>query len=169
MKSKVRPVSDLNYLSKIEIDQTNLPFVSPEIEQERKVAIFDLLEENSFKIEKRGNKSPPEGPYHLFVGDQNGRVVFKLSTEEGTEFTEFHLSLTPLKQTIKAYFKICDLYFDAVKQHSRARIETIDMARRGVHDEGAALLQERLEGKVTMDKATSRRLFTLVCVLQAQR
>lgn len=158
-----------NYLSKIEIDTTNLPLVSAEIEQERKVAIFDLLENNSFKIETRGDNPPPEGPYQLFVRDQNGRVVFKICTDEGTTITELHLSLTPLKATIKAYFKICDLYFDAVKQHSRARIETIDMARRGVHDEGALLLQERLEGKVTMDKATSRRLFTLVCVLQAQR
>ena len=158
-----------NYLAKIEIDTNNLPLVSPEIEQERKVAIFDLLEQNSFQLEKRGEKQPPVGPYELFVGDQNGRVVFKICTEDGAPISEIHLSLTPLKETIKAYFKICDLYFDAVKQHSRARIETIDMARRGVHDEGAALLQERLEGKVSMDKATSRRLFTLVCVLQAQR
>ena len=158
-----------NYLSKIEIDQTNLPLVSPEIQQERKVAIFDLLEQNSFQIAKRDDTQPPLGPYELYVGDQNGRVVFKISTREGTQVTEIHLSLTPLKETIKAYFKICELYFDAVKQHSRARIETIDMARRGVHDEGAALLQERLEGKVIIDKATARRLFTLVCVLQAQR
>ncbi len=158
-----------NYLSKIEIDTNNLPLVSPEIEQERKVAIFDLLEQNSFQLEKRGEQQPPAGPYELFVGDQNGRVVFRICTEDGEPITEIHLSLTPLKETIRAYFKICDLYFDAVKQHSRARIETIDMARRGVHDEGAALLQERLEGKVSMDKATSRRLFTLVCVLQAQR
>ncbi len=162
-------MSNKNYLSNIEIDQNNLPLVSPEIEQERKVAIFDLLENNSFKIEKRADKKPLEGPYQLLVGGQNGRVVLKITTEEGAPITEVHLSLTPLKETIKAYFRICDLYFDAVKKHTRSRIETIDMARRGVHDEGASLLQERLEGKITMDKATSRRLFTLVCVLQAQR
>ncbi len=162
-------MTDGNYLSKIEIDSSNLPMVSPEIEQERKVAIFDLLENNSFMIEKRGNLTPPIGPYHLFVGDQNGRVVFKICSEEGNPITEFHLSLAPLKETIKAYFKICDLYFDAVRQHSRARIETIDMARRGVHNEGAALLRDRLEGKAKVDRDTSRRLFTLVCVLQAQR
>ena len=156
-------------LCKIEIDDAGLAAASPEIEQERRVAVFDLLECNSFSIEPRGDRKPLPGPYRLVIALRGGRLVFDLNTERGEKAAEFHLSLSPFRQTIKDYFDICASYFDAVKRLPRSRIEAIDMGRRGIHDEGARLLMERLAGKAVVDMATARRLFTLVCVLQAGR
>lgn len=158
-------MSDTDRLSRIEIDETGLPAPTPEIDQERKVAVFDLLEENSFGLPEADGRDVPAGPYHLFLSIREGRLVFDIRTEADTKVAEFHLSLSPFRQVVKDYFQICEAYFDAVKRLPPSQIEAIDMGRRGIHDEGARVLQERLEGKVRIDSLTSRRLFTLICVL----
>ena len=153
-----------NRLSHVEIDDTGLPAPTPEIDQERKVAIFDLLEENSFALPEGARAAPP-GPYHLRLSIREQRLVFDIATESAEKVAEFHLSLSPFRQVVKDYFQICAAYFDAVKRLPPSQIEAIDMGRRGIHDEGGRVLQERLEGKVVIDMPTARRLFTLICVL----
>jgi uncharacterized protein (UPF0262 family) len=147
------------------LTKAGLPARRPEIEQERKVAIFDLLEENSFGMPLREGREIPPGPYRLGLAIREGRLVFSIATEDESPVGEFHLSLGPFRQVVKDYFQICESYFDAVKRLPPSQIEAIDMARRGIHNEGARVLQERLEGKAVVDTATSRRLFTLICVL----
>jgi uncharacterized protein (UPF0262 family) len=146
-------------LTAVNLDETGLPAPTPEVEQERKVAIFDLLEQNLFRLPNA------EGPYILDLAIRDRRLVFAVKTEAGEPAAEFHLSLSPFRQIIKDYFQICEAYFDAVKKLPPSQIEAIDMGRRGIHDEGSRILQERLDGKVEMDRDTARRLFTLVCVL----
>ena len=155
----------MNRIARIEIDDTGLAAPTPEIEQERKVAVFDLLEENRFAPVARSETAPPEGPYALHLSIRDKRLVFDIETEAGENAGEFHLSLGPFRQVVKDYFQICESYFDAVKKLPPAQIETIDMARRGIHDEGARVLVERLDGKAEVDHDTARRLFTLICVL----
>jgi len=155
----------MSRISHIDLDDAGLPTPTPEIEQERKVAIFDLLEENSFDLPERDGRVPPKGPYRLGLSIRERRLVFEISTEAGETAAEFHLSLGPFRQVVKDYFMICESYFDAVKTAAPSQIETIDMARRGIHNEGARVLQERLDGKAEVDTDTSRRLFTLICVL----
>lgn len=154
-----------NRICHIEIDEKGLARATPEIEQERRVAIFDLLEENSFGLPGRDGRGAPEGPYRLSLAIRDGRLVFEVATEDEVKIGEFHLSLGPFKQVVKDYFQICESYFDAVKRLPPSQIEAIDMARRGIHNEGARVLQERLEGKAEVDTDTARRLFTLICVL----
>jgi uncharacterized protein (UPF0262 family) len=149
----------------IEIDETGLKAATPEIEQERKVAVFDLLEENSFALPARDGKAVPDGPYRLALAIREGRLVFDIATEKDVKVGEFHLSLGPFRQVVKDYFQICASYFEAVKRLPPSQIEAIDMARRGIHNEGARVLQDRLEGKAEVDIDTARRLFTLICVL----
>lgn len=136
--------------------------------QERKVAVFDLLEDNSFALPGRDGQPAPEGPFVLQLCIREGRLVFDLTTEAEEKVAEFHLSMGPFRQVVKDYFQICQSYFDAVKKLPPAQIEAIDMARRGIHNEGARTLQERLEGKATLDIDTARRLFTLICALIPQ-
>ncbi|MBU2993974.1 UPF0262 family protein [Octadecabacter sp. 1_MG-2023] len=149
----------------IDLDDSALAAPTAEIEQERKVAMFDLLEENSFTLPERDGKIPPTGPYRLGLSIRQKRLVFEIATEKGQPAGEFHLSLGPFRQVVKDYFQICESYFDAVKTAAPSQIETIDMARRGIHNEGARVLEERLEGKAEVDNDTARRLFTLICVL----
>jgi len=155
----------ISRLSAVEIDESGLAVATPEIEQERKVAIFDLLEENSFALPGRDGHAAPPGPYQLHLSIRQRRLVFALTTESGAPAGEFHLSLGPFRQVVKDYFQICDSYYDAVKRLPPSKIEAIDMARRGIHNEGALTLRERLQGKVELDGDTARRLFTLICVL----
>ena len=153
-------MSKTNRLIAINLDDGGLPAPTPEVEQERRVALFDLLEENEFGVAKDG---VADGPYTLDLSIEDGRLIMAVSTDEPV--VAHHLSLSPFAQVIKDYFQICQAYFDAVKRLPPAQIDAIDMGRRGIHDEGAALLSERLEGKFILDKQTSRRLFTLICVL----
>ncbi len=155
----------MSKLISIDLDESGLPAPTPEIEQERRVAIFDLLEENSFALPARGDRPAPKGPFKLTLSIIERRLVFAIADESGNALGEFHLSLSPFRQVIKDYFQICESYFDAVKRLPPAQIEAIDMGRRGIHDEGSRVLLERLEGKVITDHATARRLFTLICVL----
>lgn len=154
-------MTNANRLIEINLDETGLAAPTPEVDQERKVAIFDLLEDNAFSLEK----SQASGPYKLDLAVRDRRLVFDVKTQTDDPAGEFHLSLSPFRQIIRDYFAICESYFDAVKTLPPSQIEAIDMGRRGVHNEGARVLKERLEGKVEIDEATSRRLFTLICVL----
>ncbi|WP_417809306.1 UPF0262 family protein [Thioclava sp.] len=152
-------------ISQLELDTGGMPAPSPEIEQERKVAVYDLLEDNSFVLPGRDGTPAPAGPFALTLGVRDRRLVFDTKTEDGQKVAEFHLSFGPFRQAVKDYFQICESYFEAVKKLPPSQIEAIDMARRGIHNEGARILQERLEGKAEVDIDTARRLFTLVAVL----
>jgi uncharacterized protein (UPF0262 family) len=148
----------------IDLDDAGLPS-TPEIEQERKVAIFDLLEDNRFALPPRDDRPVPPGPYRLALAIRERRLVMTITAEAGDPAAELHLSLGPFRQVVKDYYQICASYYDAVKSLPPSQIETIDMARRGIHNEGARVLAERLEGKAEVDNDTARRLFTLICVL----
>jgi uncharacterized protein (UPF0262 family) len=154
-----------NRICHIEIDDKGLARPTPQIEQERRVAIFDLLEENRFGLPARPERPVPPGPYRLHLAIRENRLVFSIACEDETPVGEFHLSLGPFRQVVKDYFQICESYFEAVKRLPPSQIEAIDMARRGIHNEGARVLQERLDGKAEVDTDTARRLFTLICVL----
>jgi uncharacterized protein (UPF0262 family) len=133
---------------------------TPDVEHERAVAIFDLLEENRF--EPVGH---PGGPYHLKLSMIDSRLVFQIRTESGEEVATHILSLTPFRRIVRDYFMICESYYDAIRSSTPSQIEAIDMGRRGIHNEGSQTLMDRLEGKIKFDFDTARRLFTLVCVL----
>ncbi len=154
-------MTSANRLIEINLDESGLAAPTPEVDQERKVAIYDLLEDNAFALKK----SVAPGPYKLDLAVRDRRLVFDVKTKSDDPAGEFHLSLSPFRQIIRDYFAICESYFDAVKTLPPSQIEAIDMGRRGVHNEGARVLKERLDGKVEIDEATSRRLFTLICVL----
>ncbi|RJE81394.1 UPF0262 family protein [Paracoccus sp. JM45] len=158
----------MSRITRIEIDDSAIAPATPEMEQERKVAIFDLIEDNSFAVPGRDGEAAPDGPFALELCIREGRLVFDVSSEADEKVAEFHLSLGPFRQVVKDYFQICQSYFEAVKRLPPAQIEAIDMARRGIHNEGARTLQERLEGKATLDIDTARRLFTLICALIPQ-
>jgi len=150
-------------LTAITLDEASVVQRSRAIEQEREVAIFDLLEKNSFRLE--GSQG---GPYHLTLGLEESRLIFDLSLEDGTAHAKVALSLTPLRKVVKDYFLICDSYYKSIRTAPPSQIEALDMGRRGLHNEGAVELQKRLEGRITTDFDTARRLFTLVCVLQVR-
>ena len=152
----------MSYLIEIKLEGGDPNKATPEIIQEREVAIFDLLEKNAFVIPKETNFV---GPYRLNLRIFERRLVFEVFNSDRERIVEFQLSLVPFQQVVKDYFKICKSYLEAVNRLSPSKIETIDMARRGIHGEGARVLQERLEGKVELDNDTARRLFTLICVL----
>ena len=148
-------------LSAITLDEASLVYRSRAIEQEREVAIYDLLEKNSFRLEGSDG-----GPYHLRLGMEENRLVLDVALEDDSPHGRVMLSLTPLRKVVKDYFLVCENYYKAIRTAPPHQIEALDMARRALHDEGAKELQQRLEGKVETDFDTARRLFTLVCVLQ---
>ncbi len=158
-------MDNMDRIFEVNVDDSGLSAPTAEIEQERRVAIFDLLEDNFFQPIGRDGQVVPAGPYCLDLSIADRRLVFDLHTKSGENAGEFHLSLTPFRQVIKDYFQICESYFDAVKRLPPSQIEAIDMGRRGIHNEGSNVVEERLAGKVKTDKATARRLFTLICVL----
>ena len=149
----------MSYISHIELDDKHSPPPTAEIEKERRVALYDLLEGNKFEVPSKS------GPYHLILSIKEKRLVFEVTKEDQRPVSEFHLSLSPFRQVVKDYWAICESYYNAVKNLPPGKIETIDMARRGIHDEGARILLERLEEKAILDRDTSRRLFTLICIL----
>jgi len=148
----------------IDLDETTILWRNADIEQERRIAIFDLIEENLFKP-LRAWEAGYQGPYRLRLSVDDGRLILAISSEEGAELETLILGLGRFRRPIREYFAICDSYYQAIRKATAAEIETIDMARRGVHNEAAEILLERLEGKVETDFATARRLFTLICVL----
>lgn len=145
-------------LAAVELDAATLPAATAEIEHERRVAIFDLVEKNSF-----APVGAEDGPYTLKLSLQDNRLVFDIAS---TDFARtYAISLTPLKSVIRDYLLICDSYYEALRGSSASQIESVDMGRRGLHNEGAEQLKTRLDGKIVVDHETSRRLFTLLCAL----
>jgi uncharacterized protein (UPF0262 family) len=147
-------------ISKVSLDERTVVRRSAEVEHERAVAIFDLIEENNF--------SPmgcDGGPFSLHLSIEESRLVLDMRTEDENPVGRILLALGPFRRVVKDYFTVCESYYAAIKTATPSQIEAIDMGRRGLHDEGAELLRERLAGKVEMDGNTARRLFTLICVL----
>jgi uncharacterized protein (UPF0262 family) len=144
----------------ITLDENSIGRSGPDIEHERAVAIYDLIEQNSFAPDGHGG-----GPYALHLSMAENRLVFDIRLADGTAVTAHLLSMTPFRKIVKDYFMICDSYYAAIRTATPDRIEAIDMGRRGLHDEGSNILMDRLKDKVTIDFDTARRLFTLICVL----
>ena len=160
MSAPDQPAPTTQRLVKITLDEGSIGRSSPDIEHERAVAIYDLLEENSF-----APADDDRGPYALHLSISENRLVFDIRQEDGAPVMAHLLSLTPLRRIVKDYFLICDSYYSAIRTATPDRIEALDMARRSLHDEGSELLTERLKQKVAIDFETARRLFTLICVL----
>jgi uncharacterized protein (UPF0262 family) len=145
---------------KIDLDERTVVRRNPDVEHERAVALFDLLEENHFAC------AEIEGPYHLFLGIEDNRLVFDIRGNAGAaDPARIVLPINTFRSVVKDYFTICESYYAAIKRSSPTQIEAIDMGRRAIHNEGSELLRERLEGKIALDLNTARRLFTLICVL----
>jgi uncharacterized protein (UPF0262 family) len=151
-------------ISHISLDEATILWRNADIEQERRIAIFDLIEENTFRP-VRSAEAGHGGPYRLSLAVHDGRLAMTIAADDGAELETLILGLGRFRRPIRDYFAICDSYYQAIRKATAAEIETIDMARRGIHNEAAELLLERLEGKVETDFATARRLFTLICVL----
>ena len=154
------PKNERLKISEIKLDERTVVRRSPDVEHERAVAIYDLIEENYFAPEGHDG-----GPYHLHLSIEENRLLFDVRDEAEAEVAAVTLQLLPFRRIVKDYFAICEVYYDAIKTASPSRIEAIDMGRRGLHNEGSELLRERLTGKIDLDFNTARRLFTLVCVL----
>mgnify|MGYP001090593343 FL=1 len=152
-----------NRVVAVTLDEESIGRSGPDIEHERAIAIYDLIEQNLFVPE--GNFS---GPYTLHIGITGNRLMFDIKRQDGTPCVVHLLSLTPFRRIVKDYFMICDSYYQAIRTATPDKIEAIDMGRRGIHDEGSRTLMERLEGKVRVDFETARRLFTLISVLYWQ-
>ncbi|MGD1879097.1 MAG: UPF0262 family protein [Kiloniellaceae bacterium] len=147
-------------LTSVTLDDSAVIRRSPEVEHERAVAIYDLLEDNAFR--PQGDYS---GPYHLHLSIAENRLQMDILSEADEPLETVALPLLPFRRVVRDYFAVCETYYEAIKTASPARIEAIDMGRRGLHNEGSELLQERLDGKIEIDFDTARRLFTLICVL----
>ena len=144
----------------VDLDETLRGIPSADVEHERRIAVYDLLEDNTFEV--IGHR---RGPYRLKLSIADKRLVFDIQDRESCQCAIVGLALAPFRRLVKDYFLICESYFQAIRSAPRSQIETIDMARRGLHNEGSELLKERLAGKIEVNDATARRLFTLICVL----
>ena len=153
MSAKARRIID------IVLDEESVARRSPEVEHERAVALFDLIEENDFAL------VGTPGPYRLRIGIFEQRLVFDVRDADDKKLRDIVLSLTPFRKVVKDYFLVCESYYAAIKKLSPSQIEALDMGRRGLHNEGSELLRERLAGKIEVDLDTARRLFTLICAL----
>ena len=147
-------------IAKITLDERSVVRRNADVEHERAVAIFDLLEENSFTL-----VAGTPGPFHLHLGIEENRIVLDIRSSDDAQIERVLLPVTSFRSIIKDYFLICESYFNAIRTQSPSRIEAIDMGRRALHNEGSEVLRERLAERVVIDLNTARRLFTLVCVL----
>ena len=147
-------------LVSVTLDEASIGRANPDVEHERAVAIYDLLEQNTFAPVGHDG-----GPYALHLSINSNRLVFDIRLEDGTPVMAHLFSLTPLRRIVKDYYLICDSYYQAIRTATPYKIEAIDMGRRGIHNDGSRILMERLKNKVTVDLDTARRLFTLICVL----
>lgn len=148
----------------ISLDERTILWRSADVEQERRIAIFDLLEENYFQP-ARVHPDGYAGPYKVRLSVEDGRLVIAIDRADGTPLEAVILGLGRFRRPIREYFAICDSYYQAISNASPQQIETVDMARRGIHNDAADMLIERLDGKIKVDFDTARRLFTLICVL----
>jgi len=154
------PQSTGSRLVDVVLDEASIARSTPEVEHDRAVAIYDLIEENSFQP-----VGHPAGKYVLNLSVVEKKLVFRIRTEDEEDVVTHVLSLSPLRKIVKDYDLICESYYEAIRHATPSQIEAIDMGRRGVHNEGSAVLMERLEGKIEVDMQTARRLFTLVYAL----
>ncbi len=154
------PEKTTSRLVDITLDQSSIGHVNANVDHERAVAIFDILEFNSFDV-----VGHDRGPYKLALSIVETRLAFNIKTKDDQDVVVHLLSLTPFKRIIKDYFAVCETYYEAIKTSAPSSIQAIDMGRRGLHDDGSRVLTERLEGKVEMDFDTARRLFTLIAAL----
>jgi len=154
---------DQKRLIKIALEENSAIRRSPEVGHERAVAVFDLLAENVFDL-----VGEAVGPYCLRIGIRENRLVLGIQDSDETPIQEIILPLSPLRSLVRDYFRVCEAYYEAIKTATPSRIEAIDMGRRGIHNEGAEILQCRLAPKIELDAQTSRRLFTLICVLHVR-
>lgn len=154
------PTGDDARIVHISLDERKVIRRSAEVEQERAIAVYDLLEDNRFRPIDAGR-----GPYHLHLSIEENRLIFDVRNTSEEQQAQVALHLTPFRRVVKDYFQICESYYDAIKRLSPSQIEAIDMGRRGLHNEGSRMLRERLEERIAMDHDTARRLFTLLCVL----
>jgi uncharacterized protein (UPF0262 family) len=156
--------SGAHRIAQVTLDEATILWRNADVEQERRVAIYDLIEENTFKP-LRSVERGAKGPFLLHLSVTDGRLAMDISDEAGQLLETLLIGMARFRRPIREYFAICDSYYQAIRKATPAEIETIDMARRGIHNNAAELLLERLEGKVDTDFATARRLFTLICVL----
>jgi uncharacterized protein (UPF0262 family) len=147
-------------LAAVTLDENSIGRSNPDVEHERAVAIYDLLEENTF-----APNGGEDGPFTLHLSITGSRLVFDIKHADGAPVMAHLLSLSPLRRIVKDYYTVCDSYYAAIRTATPDRIEALDMGRRALHDEGSAVLMERLKRKVSIDFDTARRLFTLICVL----
>jgi uncharacterized protein (UPF0262 family) len=148
-------------IAQVTLDERTVVRRKPEVEHERAVAMFDLLEDNEFWP----SEFPDEGPYHVHLSIEDTRLVMEIRRTDSSLLSKVLLSLAPFRSIVRDYFIICESYYMAIKRSTPSQIEAIDMGRRGLHNEGSELLRERLSGKVEIDHQTARRLFTLICIL----
>jgi len=148
----------------VQLDDRTILWRSADIEQERRVAIFDLLEGNSFRLVTARGQSH-EGPYRIRLRVEDGRLAIDIAGSDGAHIETIVLALSPFRRVIREYFAVCESYYQAIRQSTASQIETVDMARRGIHNAAAETLIERFGGKIEVDFDTARRLFTLICVL----
>jgi uncharacterized protein (UPF0262 family) len=153
-------MSETNRLVGVTLDEASLGRGGPDQEHERAIAIYDLIERNSFALPEFDG-----GPYAVHLALVERRLAFEVRSADGAALVTHHLSLTPLKRLIKDYEMVCESYYAAIRTATPAQIEAIDMGRRGLHDEAAVILVERLAGKVVLDRETARRFFTLIYAL----
>ncbi|MCC3304354.1 UPF0262 family protein [Sneathiella sp. HT1-7] len=155
-------MSDTQHIAKIALDEKTVVRRNADIEHERKVAIFDILDQNSFIV----NGFENDGPYSLHLSIEDNRLIIDVRSEDdANELVRIPLPVISFRRIIKDYFHVCESYFDAIKSASPSKIEAIDMGRRGLHNEGSELLKERLKDRAETDFDTARRLFTLMCIL----
>ncbi len=149
-----------NRLAEVSLDEASIPRGVADRDHERDVAIFDLVEDNSF-----GVKGRDEGPYRLTIAQSESRLTFEVRSQAGERIVEFVVSMTPFRPLLKDYFLVCETYYSAIRTASPRQIEAIDRERSALHNEGAALIAARIDERIEIDEATSRRLFTLISAL----
>ena len=155
---------DAYRIAALEVDDASLAATTADAEHERRVAIFDLLESNSFRVPDAG-----PGPYDLRLAAADNRLIFDVRDLQRAQLRTIVLSLSPFRRVIRDYLLICESYVNAIRSATPSQIEAVDMGRRGLHNEGSELLRERLKDKAELDLETARRLFTLICALHRPR
>ena len=158
-----RAVENRNRLSTVILDEATIPRGEIDVDHERTVAIFDLVEENLFAVPGR-----EDGPYALLISQEESKLTFDVRAANGEPAVSIVVSMTPFRPLLKDYFHACETYYSAIRTASPRQIEAIDRERRSLHNEGAELMAQRLVGKIDVDQGTARRLFTVVSVLRSK-
>jgi len=147
---------------KIDMLENSSENLSPEHKQERAIAIYDLIENNFFKLKDH------DGPYQLFLARETRHLLFDVRSQENQTLNSFYLAMGPFRRLIKDYKQVCENYYEAIRTKPPSQIQAVDVGRKALHDEGATLVIERLDGKILMDNETARRIFTLICILRSR-